>query len=344
MVINKLPKIVIVGSINSGKSTLFNRLIGEQKAVTSKIPGTTRDWVSKETVFSGKPALIIDTAGFLEETNSLEEKVKKFWRKIIKEADLFLFVVDSRKGPTPEDKRILSFLRPFQTPIILVVNKVDNPKLAEEKLRVFSELPAEETIWISALLKKNLPYLEERIAYWLPKSKQEKRPEIKIALVGRPNVGKSTLLNALAQTERALVDKESGTTRDELEAKISPQITLVDTPGLRRKSKVRRLLEFFSARRSLYNIKKAQVVLLIVDASEGVVHQEIKIASLCQKANRKPIVVINKIDLVPKEKLKEIIRQTNLRLHFLRPLRIFLVSALNGEGVEKLRKAIKEIS
>ncbi|MCD6194637.1 ribosome biogenesis GTPase Der [bacterium] len=342
MALNKLPKVIIVGAINSGKSTLFNRLIGEQKAVTSKIPGTTRDWVSKETAFSGKPALLIDTAGFLEEETPLEEKVKKFWENIIQKANLFIFVADSRKGSTPEDKKILSFLRRFSVPIILVINKVDNPKLAEEKLRVFSELGIQDIVWISALLKKNLPYLEEKIASYLPKRQKDKKPETKIALIGRPNVGKSTLLNALTQTERALIDKQSGTTRDELEAKLNSTITLVDTPGLKRKSKVRRLLEFFSARRSLYNIKKADLVILVIDASEGIVHQEIKIASLCQKAGRRPIIVINKSDLVSKDKLKEVIQQINARLYFLKPLKIFPVSALKGKGITKLRKALKK--
>ncbi len=337
---SELPKVVIVGAINSGKSTLFNRLAGEQKAVTSKIPGTTRDWVSKEVRFLGKPALLIDTAGFLEEETPLEEKVKQFWEKIIKEATLFLLVVDSRKGPTPEDKKILTLLRQFPAPVILVINKVDNPALSDEKLRLFSELAADETVWVSALLKKNLPFLEEKIASFLPKAKPSKHPALKIAIVGRPNVGKSTLLNALVQQERALVDKESGTTRDELEAKLTPNILLIDTPGLRRKSKIRRLLEFFSARRSLYNIKKADVILLVIDASEGLVHQEIKIASLCQKAGRKPLIVINKIDLVPNQKLKEIIQSIKTRLYFLEPLQIFLVSAIKGKGIKELRQSL----
>ncbi|MCD6421800.1 GTP-binding protein, partial [bacterium] len=268
----------------------------------------------------------------------------KFWQKMVSEADIFLLVVDSRKGPTPQDHHILNYLRRYRRPVILVINKVDNPKLAEEKLRQFSELVADEVVWVSALLKKNLASLRELIASYLPQTSLPSLPSLKIAIVGRPNVGKSTLLNALIKKERALIDAESGTTRDELEAPLTSDIVLIDTPGLKRRSRIRTILEFFSSRRALYQLKKADLILLVIDASEGIVHQELKIASLAKKAEIPVIVVLNKIDLVDKEKLKLVEENVRNRLYFLGEVQIIKTSALHQKGLQKVREAIMKFS
>jgi len=340
----KLPKVVIVGKINSGKSTLFNRLINSQKVVTSKIPGTTRDWVMEICWFSKKPAYLIDTAGFLEkEETELEEKIKKIWRNITKKADLYILVVDSKIGPTLYDKNILNYLRKFSKPIILVINKVDSLKLEDEKIRQFSSLSADETICISALLNKNISKLKKEVAKYLNKpSFRVSPPKMKIAFIGRPNVGKSTLLNALIEKERALVDEKSGTTRDELEALFSEDILLIDTPGLKRKSKIKNILDFFSSRRTLYSIKNSDIIILIIDAKEGPVHQEIKLASVCKKYNKKIIVVINKIDLIEEEKLKEIEGLTRKKLYFLGNFPIIPISALLKKNLDHLKTYLME--
>jgi len=340
---DQLPKVVIVGSVNSGKSTLFNRLVGFKKAVTSKIPGTTLDWISQIVYFKNKPVLLIDTAGFLErEKSAIEKKIKKFWEQIVSQAQVFLLIVDSKKGPLPQDKKILNYLRQFKTPIILVINKVDNLNLAEEKKRQFSEFSCDNTICISALLNKNISLLKEKIASYIQTTKHKKQIPLRIAIIGRPNVGKSTLLNALIRQERALVDKASGTTRDELEAPLNRSTILIDTPGLKRKSKIRSILEFFSSQRSLYMLKKADILIFLIDATEGLVHQEIKIASLIKKANKKPIIVINKTDLVSQQRLKQIKDDIKSRLYFLGEFKILEISALFKQNLSQLREETKK--
>jgi len=343
-ILSTFPKVVLVGRVNSGKSTLFNRLAGSQKAVTSKIPGTTRDWVSQIIELKNKSFLLIDTAGFLEKRESeLEEKIKNFWEKIIKNADLFILVVDSRSGPTPQDKSILDYLRQFSKPIILAITKVDNTKLIQEKIRLFSSLSVDDQICVSGLLNKNIEKIKEKIASYLKNSKEHIiLPNFKIALIGRPNVGKSTLLNSLIEQERSVVDEKSGTTRDEIEAFLKQGIVLIDTPGLKRKSKIQNILEFFSSRRSIYSLKTADLVILIIDASEGPVHQEVKIASLCQKNDKKILVVINKIDLVTKEKIKEMENLVKEKFHFLGDFPLISVSGLTKENLDYLRHYLEQ--
>jgi GTP-binding protein len=342
---NNIPKILIIGEMNSGKSTLFNRLAGEKKAVTTEIPGTTRDWLSKTVDFEDKTAELIDTAGFLETQDShLETQIKQVWQEKLKEATIFLIVVDSKIGPTPRIKTIINQIRSFNKPIILVINKVDNSQLAQEKLSLFSELGIENSLWISALLGKNISELKNTLAQFLPRIESSKNAKLKIAIIGRPNVGKSTLLNALTGQERAIVNKESGTTRDELEAEFNSQINLVDTPGLKRPNKIKTIIDFFSSRRSIHMSQNADLIIFVLDASEGLVQQEYKIARLLAHYNKPIILVLNKIDLLEPEEIQKTEDYIKYKLKFLGEFPLINISANLKQNIEPLRALIQETS
>lgn len=341
----KIPKILIIGEMNSGKSTLFNRLIGEKKAITSEIPGTTRDWVSQIANINGKNAELIDTAGFLEtKDDELEKEIKKFWQEKLTEASLFLVVADSKFDSTPRLKTIINQIRNFNKPIILAVNKVDNPDLALEKLRHFSELGLENTIWISALLAKNLNELKNLLAKFLPDNSERLKTKLEIAIIGRPNVGKSTLLNALSGQNRSIVNQESGTTRDELEASLNSEINLIDTPGLKRPNKIKSIIDFFSSRRSIYMGQNADLIIFVLDANEILVQQELKIARLLQHYNKPTIVVLNKIDQFEDKEIAEAQEYIKYKLKFLGDFSVFSVSAQNGKNIDLLKNAIIQSS
>ena len=334
-----------MGEVNSGKSTLFNRLIKEKKAITSEIAGTTRDWVSAKTNFKGKNLELIDTAGFLEhEENDLEKEIKKVQAQKIKEADLYLIVADSKESPTARIKNIINELRNYNKPIILVINKVDNPNLIEEKKRQFASLGLEKTIIISALLGRNVDELKDLITKNLNVNEEDSpihptHPN-KIAIIGRPNVGKSTLLNALTVSNRALTSEQSGTTRDELEADLGSQISLIDTPGLKRSNKIKNIIDFFASRRSIFMSQNADLAILVLSAEDGLVHQEFRIARLIKHYQRPLIVVINKIDKINENELTRLKDYVKYRFKFLGEFPIYCVSAKDNENIDGLRQEI----
>ena len=342
----ELPKIIMIGEMNSGKSTLFNRLVGERKAVTTEIPGTTRDWLNENINLLGKGAELVDTAGFLEtKDDDLEKKIKKNWHEKLKEATIFLIVADSKLGPTPRLKYVINQIRPFNKPMILAINKVDDARLINEKMNLFSELCIKNMVWISGILNKNLQELKQILASFLPHNKPKTPAKIKIGIIGRPNVGKSTLLNALAGYNRSLVNAASGTTRDELEAKISDDISLIDTPGLKKPAKIKTIIDFFSSRRSIYISQNADLILFVLDASEkGIIQQEYKIAHLLVKSKKPFILVLNKTDLVEPETTEKTANYIKYKLKFLGDFPIVQVSADKKQNLKTLKKIIDQMS
>lgn len=342
---SELPKILIIGEMNSGKSMLFNRLISEKKAVTTEIAGTTRDWLNQNINILGKEAELIDTAGFLEtEDNDLEKKIKKNWQEKLKEATIFLIVADSKIGPTPRLKSIINQIRIFNKPIVLTINKVDNTSLIDEKMRQFSVLGIKNMICISALLGKNIEELKKTLASFLPQTKAKTQTKIKIGIIGRPNVGKSTLLNALVGFERSIVNTNSGTTRDELEAKVSNNIALIDTPGLKKPSKIKTIIDFFSSRRSIFMSQNADLIIFVLNADDGVVQQDYKIAHLLVKSGKPFILVLNKIDLIESKTLEKTAAYIKYRFKFLGDFPIIKISAYKKKNLEELKKIINEMA
>jgi GTP-binding protein len=341
----ELPKILIIGEMNAGKSVLFNRLIREKKAVTTEIAGTTRDWLGQNISLNGKGAELIDTAGFLEtEDDDLEKIVKANWQNKLKEAAIFLIVADSKPGVTPRLKSIVNQIRILNKPIVLAINKVDNADLVEEKLRLFSELGIKNMVWISGLLGKNLDELRNILASLLPETKPQPSAKLKIGIIGRPNVGKSTLLNDLAGYERAIVNETSGTTRDELEARISEDITLVDTPGLKKPGRIKTIIDFFSSRRSIFMSQTADLLIFVLDVNDGIVQQDYKIAHLLVKSKKPFILVLNKIDLMDSKDLEKATAYIKYRLKFLGEFPIIRISASEKQNLNELKTMIEKMA
>ncbi|MEM5947945.1 ribosome biogenesis GTPase Der [Spirochaetia bacterium 38H-sp] len=339
------PRVVIAGRPNVGKSTLFNRLIGKRKAITHHVAGVTRDAVEERFSLKDKlPVTLVDTGGIMAEPGGVFDPLVK--EKAIKEAEkadvilLLLDVVDF----TAEDEELINLFRPFEDRVILVVNKVDSPQ-REDIAWNFMSLGFSSVCFVSAEHRLGIEELEDRICKLLPDSTvdtaAEEEPDIKISILGKPNTGKSTLLNTLLGEYRAIVSDVPGTTRDLLEGEFSykgKRFFVVDTAGIRRKSKVHDDIEFFSVRRSLDTVAKSEVVILMVDAKEGLSEQDKKIAAVARKHGRGMVLAVNKWDL-----MEDIPNQFNAvkdRIRFLFPhisyVPIVKLSAKEGEGINNL--------
>ena len=329
------PIVCIIGRPNVGKSTLFNRLIGIRKAVTSEIAGTTRDRLYGVSEWCGRDFILIDTAGLpISSTDDLALDIKSQIDIALKQADLILFMVDGRFAPDPKDIEAMKFLRRNNKKIILVVNKCDNLDLLKATDQ-FSEFGIDDTFAVSALHSKAIGDLLDRIIGMLPSRSKQELPKAakKIAIVGRPNTGKSTLVNRILGFERSLVSKIPGTTRDTVDEFFKykgKDAVLIDTAGIRRSSKTKNKLEYYSILRALSAIDESDVVTLVLDAHEGPVRQDAHIASYVKEQGKKLIVVVNKCDLVKPVKV------AIDRFPFIAKEKIFFISAKTGEKVKDL--------
>lgn len=305
------PIHAIVGRPNVGKSTLFNRLIGERLAIVSEIPGTTRDRLYADAEFAGHEFTVADTGGIVGEREVMGDDTGKFFalaraqaELAIQEADAILFMVDAEAGVLPGDFEIAEILRRSDKPVYLAVNKADNEKRAAEAVDFF-QLGLSEPIPISALHGTGVGDLLQEIVDHLPPQAAAPETEIpQIAIVGRPNVGKSSLLNAILGQERAIVSEIPGTTRDAIDTQImwrGEPVTLIDTAGLRRRGKIEPGLEKFSSLRALKAIQRADVVLLVLDAQDGPTTQDTHVASYALEENKGIVLVVNKWDAVEKD-------------------------------------------
>lgn len=339
--------VAIVGRTNVGKSTLLNRLASTRLAVVADLPGTTRDRVFASVTWQEQEMTLIDTGGWLPDHSissaelSLQQKITYQITVAITQADVVIFLVDSRAGIVTTDEEIAEMLRKIGKPVILVVNKVDSIK-QESQIADFHRLGMGEPVPISAYHKLGIDNLMDSILAALPATPQElfiKSPEVKLAIVGRSNVGKSTLLNTLLRDERAIVDEFPGTTRDSLDGEIQwgdRRILLVDTAGIKRRARAAVGVDYYSLLRALQAINRCDVALLVIDASEFVTVQDIHIAGYVTDVGKGIILIVNKWDLIPTAQRKEFQRVLLSKIKFLSYVPILYISAELGKGIDRI--------
>ncbi|RYY38912.1 MAG: ribosome biogenesis GTPase Der [Chitinophagaceae bacterium] len=298
--------VAIVGRPNVGKSTFFNRLLEQRKAIVEDIPGVTRDRQYGVAEWNGKSFNVIDTGGFVPDTQDVfEREIRKQVGIAVDEANAILFVVDAATGSTDLDDAMADLLRRSTKPVFLVVNKVDNHNRMLEAAEFYS-LGFEHVHFISAISGSGTGDLLDEIAALIPEEQEEVEEEKipKFAIIGQPNVGKSSLLNALVGAERTIVSDIAGTTRDTIHTRYNlfqKDFVLIDTAGIRRKAKVHEDLEFYSVIRAIKAVDEADVCMLLVDAEKGIAAQDLSIYSLASRKGKGLVVLVNKWDLVQKE-------------------------------------------
>ncbi len=343
------PIVAIVGRPNVGKSTLFNRLIGRPTAIVEKVPGTTRDRIFADVEQQGADFTLVDTGGLeLKPDSSIAQKVKAQVDAAISEADAIIFVVDVRDGVVSADLEIADKLRRCGKPMVLAVNKVDSQKYQIQVFEFYG-LGLGDPIAISAYHGKGIYELLETVTACLPPAgPAQPEPEaMKVAIVGRPNVGKSMLLNAILRMERAIVADVPGTTHDAIDTVFhynDQPILLIDTGGIRRRGLMVMGIERYSMIRSLRAITRADVALLVTDAAEAVTAQDLHIAGYIKQAFKGLVLVVNKWDLIQEGDTVEWTQQIRQRLKFMLYVAILYTSAKLGWGVDRVLAVAKEVS
>jgi len=296
------PVVAIVGRSNVGKSALFNRLVGQRKAIVEDIPGITRDRLYATASWRSREFTVIDTGGMAWPAEApVQEQVRRQAERAVEEADVILLVVDARSGLLPDDRDVAEYLRASRRPVLIVANKVDHPQ--HTGAYEFYELGLGEVIPISALHGLGINDLLDQVVALLPEGEPDvvAEPAIQVAVVGRPNVGKSSLVNAILGEERVIVDPAPGTTRDAIDTPFvrgGQPFNLIDTAGLRRKARIDAPVERYSAARSLGAVERADVVVLVLDASGPPVEQDQEIARYTLEQGRALVLAVNKWDLV----------------------------------------------
>jgi GTP-binding protein len=338
------PAVVLVGRQNVGKSTLVNRLIGRREAIADETPGVTRDRVELEATWRGRTFRLVDTGGYREGARGIEALVTAQAERAAEAADVVLLVVDARTGPVEEDQRLAHRLRRVRIPVLLVVNKVDTER-EEADAAAFHALGLGEPVAVSALHGRGAGDLLDRIVALLPEEEAHARPsdEPRFAIVGRPNVGKSSLFNRLVGEERSVVYEEAGTTRDAVDAVVewpSGPVRFVDTAGLRRPSRLRGI-EYYSSLRSERAIERADVAALVIDAAEGFTAEDKRIASRVLEIGRGLVICANKWDLVT-ERDRAFKDLAEAAAPFARaPL--LRISALTGTGAGRVPEVLLDV-
>ncbi|MBD3367878.1 MAG: ribosome biogenesis GTPase Der [Candidatus Eisenbacteria bacterium] len=344
-----LPLVAVVGRPNVGKSMLFNRLTRSRAAVVDDEPGVTRDRKALETDWSGRRFVLVDTGGLVpNEAEGLSGMVRAQAESAISEADAIILVVDRETGPTALDRDVARLVRRSDRPVLLAVNKVDSGA-QEMDVHAFHELGLGEPAPVSALHGRGTGDLLDRLVALIPEVAVPESPDaLRLALVGRPNVGKSSLVNAIVGQDVVIVDSEPGTTRDSIDTTIEYEgehYVLVDTAGLRKRSRIDRGVEFYSAMRSFRSIERCDVAILVVDATDGVVGQDAKIASLAEEAGRGLVIAFNKWDLIEKDNTSAAAAERHVRetLPFVRHAPVVLVSAATGQRVRRLLETARRV-
>ena len=343
--IHNKPLVAVIGRPNVGKSTLFNRFISERKAIVEDVPGVTRDRIYADTQWDGREFSLVDTGGFDPEGDELYPSLIKNQINIaIEEADLILCVLDGKEGVMPHDVDVIDLLRKVKKPVIFAVNKIDHKKHEDSALE-FHGLGIEGFIVISALQGRNVNELLDKIIELLPPpwpiEEEVEEDIIKVAVLGKPNVGKSTLVNRFLGEDRLMTSPVPGTTRDSIDTYVTrdeKKYLLIDTAGIRRKSKITFSVERHSVFRAVRAMERADIALLIIDVEEGPTHQDARLARLIADKGRGCIILLNKWDLVPSKVAEtpgvhEILKEELMAVDF---APVLIISATTGRGVNKI--------
>jgi GTP-binding protein len=346
-----MPIIAIVGRPNVGKSTLFNRIVGGRKAIVWDEPGVTRDRNYADVEWEESAFTLIDTGGFEPVSKDrIFIQMREQCQLAMEEADVVLFLMDGREGLTPSDKEVSDILRKLNKPVFYIVNKVDGPK-HEEKALEFYALGAEPIYSISAEHGYGVNGLMDEVVRALPSLTEKKWDQdvTKVAVVGRPNVGKSSLINRLLGYKRVLVDEVPGTTRDAIDTHFERdgrKYVLIDTAGIRRKSRISLKLEKYSIVEALRTIDRSDVALLLLDSREGVTDQDTRIGGFIHEKGKGCILVVNKWDLVEKDSQTIVQYEGKVRedLKYLSYAPILFISALTGQRVRKILDVVDQVS
>jgi GTP-binding protein len=343
------PVVALVGRPNVGKSALFNRIVGEGRAIVAEEAGTTRDRHFVATDWNGRNFWLVDTGGLVEDPNHpMDVEIRRQVLQAIEEADLLLFVVDAITGLHPSDARIGEVLRDAGKPWLLVANKVDDPSSTD--FYEFYALGAGDPIPVSAGNGKGSGDLLDAIAERLPDAGPENVDALRVAVVGRPNVGKSSFVNRLLGEDRLVVSELPGTTRDAIDTPMryhGRTLVFVDTAGLRRQSRIDDGIEFYSSLRTRRAIERADICLLVIDATEGEIqNQDLKIASMAWEAGRGLVVIVNKWDLVEKDDkaAPHFERKAQEKAPFLKFVPFVFTSALTGQRVQRVLDLVLRVA
>lgn len=345
------PIVAIIGRPNTGKSTLFNRLIGWRKAIVDRQPGLTRDRLYGVAEWRGREVTVVDTAGLdLNPDDASRAAIERQTRLAIEEANVIVFLLDAREGVTPIDRDIAEMLRRSRRPVVVAANKVDDPRQAYLRHEVL-ELGFADPVVMSGQHGIGVDDLLDAVMALLPPLEEASDAEeaaARLAIMGRQNVGKSSLLNQLLGDERALVAATPGTTRDPVDTELTFDglpVVLIDTAGIRRRSAARDRLEHFSLLRGIRAMERADAVLLVLDASTGVLAQDQHVASYALEAGKGLVLVVNKIDLVegPQRQLSGWEKRLRTEFRFVRHAPVVTISALTGQGVERVLPTALEV-
>jgi len=337
------PFVVIVGRPNVGKSTLFNRMVGSQTAIVEDIPGVTRDRNYREAQWEGKSFIVVDTGGFYPEpSEEIFQEVKEQALFAIDEADVIIHLMDGKEGLTPNDLEISKILRESGKKVLWVVNKVDAPT-REDRLYDFYKLGVDEIFPVSAQTGYEFAEFMEKLALLLPQGQGEEKEAHypKVAVVGRPNVGKSTLVNTLIGKKRMIVSAVAGTTRDSIDSICTyygKKYLFIDTAGIRKKGKIGYSIERYSMVRAIRSIERCDVAIVVLDASAGIVEQDKRIAGMIEHYGKGTVLLMNKWDLVedPDTTFKRYMNEFKNRLWFFTHAPILTISALERKRVTKV--------
>ena len=344
-----IPVVALVGRPNVGKSALFNRIIGHDQAIVSEEAGTTRDRHFAMAEWNGRKFWLVDTGGLTEDSKlPMDVEIRRQVAQAIEEADLMLHVCDAQVGVHPSDARIVDMLRKSGKPFLVVANKVDDPR--ETDFYEFYRLAAGEPFPVSAANGKSSGDLLDEIVNRIPEATGDENAEaLRVAVVGRPNVGKSSFINRLLGEDRLVVSDVAGTTRDSIDTPFTyhaTDIIFVDTAGLRRQSKIDDGVEFYSALRTRRAIDRADICILLIDAVEGLQNQDLKIANMAWDAGRALIVVVNKWDLKEKDDktAEKFEKEAGEKAPFLKYVPFVFTSAITGQRVTKVLDLILEVN
>lgn len=342
-----IPVVAIVGRPNVGKSALFNRIVGDYSAIVSEEAGTTRDRHFARADWNGRQFWLVDTGGLTDDPHiPMDVEIRRQVIEAIGEADLMMLVVDAKAGLHPSDSRVVDLLRESQKPWVLVANKVDLPESTD--FYEFYALGAGDPVPVSATNGKNSGDLLDVVVEKIPEVAEEPGESLRVAVIGRPNVGKSSIVNRILGEERLVVSDISGTTRDAIDTPMvyhGRDITFIDTAGLRRQARVDDGIEFYSSLRSRRAIDRSDICILVIDATQGLHNQDLKIAALAWESGRGLIVVVNKWDLAEKETNSafKFQKEAGEKAPFFKFVPFIFTSATSGQRITKILEVVLQV-